>query len=445
MTLTLAVQAVRVLAIWMTGKAVGVELSPRPYYVMGPLLFLVMLVPFTINGLAVREAFFVSFLTQLGVSADRAFATGFLFFVVTIALALPGAAILAWQSLRPAGALHRPGWLTRPCRRRRHVQRAALHRAVPAERRGLGDGRRRPRLEGRDGGARRGALPRRAPAAAGEPRARAPAGTAASARRRAPYVLILNADAWAVGDGVAAAARLRREPSRRPPSSGRSSSTRTARCSARCAAFPTLWRLATEYFFLRKLAPRSQALNAFYAGGFDHDRVAEAEFVMGSAMLVRREAIERGRAARRGLLPLLARRPTGATASTRRAGRCCSTRAPSSCTSAAPRTAGRMYMENLRGHLRFLAKHRGPAEAERARRLLLAALRLRGVLFHGRARADVPRRRGLARLGVGAVAALRASRVSRRVPLRAAAARARRAAGARCSRACCRTRASGST
>ena len=101
MTLTLAVQAVRVLAIWMTGKAVGVELSPRPYYVMGPLLFLVMLVPFTINGLAVREAFFVSFLTQLGVSADRAFATGFLFFVVTIALALPGAAILAWQSLRP--------------------------------------------------------------------------------------------------------------------------------------------------------------------------------------------------------------------------------------------------------------------------------------------------------------------------------------------------------
>jgi uncharacterized protein (TIRG00374 family) len=98
--LTLAVQAVRVLAIWLTGKAVGVDLSPRPYYVMGPLLFLVMLVPFTINGLAVREAFFVSFLGQLGVGADAAFATGFLFFVVTIALALPGAVILAWQSLR---------------------------------------------------------------------------------------------------------------------------------------------------------------------------------------------------------------------------------------------------------------------------------------------------------------------------------------------------------
>jgi uncharacterized protein (TIRG00374 family) len=111
LALTVVIQAVRVLAIWSAGKAVGVDLSPRPYYVMGPLLFLVMLVPFTINGLAVRESFFVSFLGQLGIGADPAFAAGFLFFVVTIAMALPGAAILGWEALRglsparPAG-----GW-----------------------------------------------------------------------------------------------------------------------------------------------------------------------------------------------------------------------------------------------------------------------------------------------------------------------------------------------
>jgi glycosyltransferase 2 family protein len=98
--LTLGIQAVRVLSIWLTSKAVGIDLPPRPYYVMGPLLFLVMLVPFTINGLAVREAFFVSFLGQLGVGADAAFASGFLFFVLTIVLALPGGAILAWENLR---------------------------------------------------------------------------------------------------------------------------------------------------------------------------------------------------------------------------------------------------------------------------------------------------------------------------------------------------------
>jgi uncharacterized protein (TIRG00374 family) len=98
--LTLAVQAVRVLAIWLAGRAVGVDLSPRPYYVLGPLLFLVLLVPFSVNGIAVRESFFVSFLGNLGVNADKAFATGFLFFVVTLCLSLPGALLLGWQSLR---------------------------------------------------------------------------------------------------------------------------------------------------------------------------------------------------------------------------------------------------------------------------------------------------------------------------------------------------------
>jgi uncharacterized protein (TIRG00374 family) len=100
--LTLAVQAARVLAIWCASRAVGVDLSPRPYYVMGPLLFLVMLVPFTINGLAVRESLFVSFLGALGVSADRAFSAGFLFFVVTVVAALPGAVIVAWEGVHRA-------------------------------------------------------------------------------------------------------------------------------------------------------------------------------------------------------------------------------------------------------------------------------------------------------------------------------------------------------
>jgi hypothetical protein len=97
--ITLGIQAVRVLAVWLSGKAVGIDLSPRPYYVMGPLLFLVMLIPFTVNGFAVRESFFVSFLGKLGVSSDQAFAAGFLFFVLTILLAAPGAVILAWEGM----------------------------------------------------------------------------------------------------------------------------------------------------------------------------------------------------------------------------------------------------------------------------------------------------------------------------------------------------------
>jgi uncharacterized protein (TIRG00374 family) len=97
---TLAVQTVRILAIWAAAKAVGIDLDPRIYYVYGPLLFLVMLVPFTLNGIAVREAFFVSFLGSVGVGANEAFAAGFLYFLVTLLLAVPGGAIMVWEGLR---------------------------------------------------------------------------------------------------------------------------------------------------------------------------------------------------------------------------------------------------------------------------------------------------------------------------------------------------------
>jgi glycosyltransferase 2 family protein len=101
LSITFAVQTVRILSIWAAAKAVGIDLDPRIYYVFGPLLFLVMLVPFTLNGLAVREAFFVSFLGSVGVGANQAFAAGFLYFLVTLLLAFPGALIMLRDGLRP--------------------------------------------------------------------------------------------------------------------------------------------------------------------------------------------------------------------------------------------------------------------------------------------------------------------------------------------------------
>jgi glycosyltransferase 2 family protein len=101
---TVSMQAARIMAIWLCGEAVGLDLSPLVYVILGPLLFLVMLVPFTINGLGVREAFFVAFLSRFDVTADPAFATGFLFYAVTIAASLPGGFILLWRSLRQAFA-----------------------------------------------------------------------------------------------------------------------------------------------------------------------------------------------------------------------------------------------------------------------------------------------------------------------------------------------------
>jgi glycosyltransferase 2 family protein len=98
--ITLSAQVARIFAIWAGAHAVGIEVGIRPYVVLGPLLFLVMLVPFTINGLGVREAFFVSFLGRLGVDPDAAFATGLIFFVMTLLLALPGFVIILWEGFR---------------------------------------------------------------------------------------------------------------------------------------------------------------------------------------------------------------------------------------------------------------------------------------------------------------------------------------------------------
>jgi uncharacterized protein (TIRG00374 family) len=101
---TILIQIPRFVAVWMCGRAVGVELSLLTYFVLGPLIILVTMVPFTINGLGVREAFFVAFLARFDVSYDAAFATGFLFYVVIVATSIPGGFILLWRSLRPAPA-----------------------------------------------------------------------------------------------------------------------------------------------------------------------------------------------------------------------------------------------------------------------------------------------------------------------------------------------------
>jgi N-acetylglucosaminyl-diphospho-decaprenol L-rhamnosyltransferase len=196
-----------------------------------------------------------------------------------------------------------------------------------------------------------------------------------------PYVLILNADAWAVGQGVRRLLEFaRREP--RAAVVGPKLVNPDGSLQRSVRGFPTLWRLATEYFFLRKLAPHSQTLNAFYAGGFDHDHIAEAEFVMGSVMLVRREAVEQ-------VGPLdedffLFSEETDWCYRFHQAGWKVLFYPEAEFVHVGGAShGGRMYRENLRGHLRFMAKHRGPDEAEQARRLLLAALRVRGVLFQG--------------------------------------------------------------
>ena len=195
------------------------------------------------------------------------------------------------------------------------------------------------------------------------------------------HVLVLNADAWLVADAlsklVAAADRHPRAAAIGPklldPDGSLQRSVR---------GFPTAWRLATEYLFLRKLAPRSRAFNAFYGAGFDHESERVVEWVMGACFLLRRSAYEEvgpfderfflfseevdwmRRAADRGWSVVFT---------------------PEACCVHVSGAAhgGRLFRENVRGHLRYLSLHGRPGEAERARRLLRASLLVRGRLYRG--------------------------------------------------------------
>ena len=198
------------------------------------------------------------------------------------------------------------------------------------------------------------------------------------------YFLLLNSDAWALDDSVERLVAFADEhpeaavvgPRLLNPDGSLQRSVR---------GDPTLWRLATEYFFLRKLAPRTRALNAFYGAAFAHDEVREAEFVMGSVMLVRREAADTV-----GLFDedfFMFSEETDWLYRFRQAGWKVFFTPEAEFVHVGGATTrqnwGPMFREQIRGHVRFLAKHGGPKEAERARRLLLASLRLRGVIFPG--------------------------------------------------------------
>ena len=200
----------------------------------------------------------------------------------------------------------------------------------------------------------------------------------------APFAVVLNSDAWLVADAAERMLAFAQQGQRVGLVAPRLlNPDGTLQPSVR--AFPTPWRLATEYLFLRKLAPRSRALNSFYGAGFRHDEPREIDFAKAAGFLLRRSAYDevgpfdeefflfseetdwcyRARAAgwRSFFFPGAEIVHVGG-ASWRR-------------------ESATLFREQVRGHVRFLEKHRGRKTAARARRVLLAGLRLRSLLFRG--------------------------------------------------------------
>jgi len=193
------------------------------------------------------------------------------------------------------------------------------------------------------------------------------------------YFFLLNPDAWVVGDALdELVAFADAHPEAAVVGPRLLNIDGTLQRSVR--GEPTLWRLATEYLFIRKLAPHSRLLNPLYRGDFDHDRVAEVDWLSGPALLVRRDAADSV-----GLFDekffMFSEEVDWMTRFRRAGWKVLFFPGAEVVHVGGASHGGRIYVENLRGHLRWFAKHRGARDAERARKLLLWSLRLRALVL----------------------------------------------------------------
>jgi GT2 family glycosyltransferase len=114
-------------------------------------------------------------------------------------------------------------------------------------------------------------------------------------------------------------------------------------------------------------------------GGFDHDAETEADWLYGPALLVRRDAVDAV-----GMFDeafFMFSEEVDWMTRFRRAGWKVLFFPDAEVVHVGGAShGGQMYVENLRSHLRFFAKHDGPRTAERARVMLLWSLRLRALV-----------------------------------------------------------------
>ena len=193
------------------------------------------------------------------------------------------------------------------------------------------------------------------------------------------YFLLLNSDAWVLGDGLDELVRCAdAHPDAAVVGPKLLNTDGSLQRSAR--GEPTLWGLATEYLFIRKLAPRTRLLNPLYRGDFAHDVTAEVDWLYGPALLVRRDAADAV-----GLFDedffMFSEEVDWMTRFRRAGWKVLFFPGAEVVHVGGASHGGQMYIENLRGQLRFLAKHKGMKEAERARRMLLWSLRLRALVL----------------------------------------------------------------
>jgi glycosyltransferase 2 family protein len=94
-------QALRAVSIGFLATGMGLDLGYATLLVLCPVLFLVTVVPASLNGIGLREATFVVVLGGAGVSREDAFALGLAYFAVSVIVGALGGLALLRRSIVP--------------------------------------------------------------------------------------------------------------------------------------------------------------------------------------------------------------------------------------------------------------------------------------------------------------------------------------------------------
>jgi N-acetylglucosaminyl-diphospho-decaprenol L-rhamnosyltransferase len=207
-------------------------------------------------------------------------------------------------------------------------------------------------------------------------------GLDALASRR--YVLILNADAWVVGDAIE---RLVAFAAEHPDAAVIGPQLRNLDGSLQRSVrgFPTAWRLATEYLVLRRLTFGLRPFAAAAGGGIDHSKTYDADWVVGAALLVRTEAVKEVGPPDEGFF-LFGEELDWCFRFKKAGWKVLYYPGARVVHVGGTSHGGLMVRELARSNLRYMAKHHGERSAERARKVMLAGTALRALFYRGEKR-----------------------------------------------------------
>lgn len=92
---SIAYQLSMVLAVWTAAQAINLSIPFYAVLAFAPAVLIAQVLPFSLNGIGLREGAFVLFLTPLNVTTSQAVAVGLLLYGMTLAVSLLGAPAFA--------------------------------------------------------------------------------------------------------------------------------------------------------------------------------------------------------------------------------------------------------------------------------------------------------------------------------------------------------------